>query len=138
MFSDNAKIGTFLLTLSALCFVFGILFLFDAALLALADVLFLLGLVLLIGPSRTVRFFTRKERMRGIISFFLGILLVFVRWSVTGIILQFYGILYLFGSFLPIVANSLQGIPVIGPFLSSNKVESFVDGFGKSERRAPV
>lgn len=93
MFSDNAKIGTFLLTLSLLCFILGIVFLFDAALLALADVLFLIGLVLLIGPSRTVRFFTRPDRLRGIVTFFLGILLVFIRWPVIGVGLQLYGIL---------------------------------------------
>ena len=43
----------------------GVIFFFDSALLALGDVLFLIGLTLTIGPSRTLRFFTRPDRIRG-------------------------------------------------------------------------
>jgi len=43
----------------------GVLFFFDPALLALGDVLFLIGLTLTIGPSRTFRFFSRRDRIRG-------------------------------------------------------------------------
>jgi hypothetical protein len=43
------------------------------------DFLFLAGLVFIIGLQRTVRLFTKRDRAPGIICFFLGILLVFVR-----------------------------------------------------------
>mmetsp|Transcript_24165 Transcript_24165/g.51297 ORF Transcript_24165/g.51297 Transcript_24165/m.51297 type:complete len:96 (-) Transcript_24165:2836-3123(-) len=55
---DFVKQGVALLLL-------GILFFFDPALLALGDVLFLIGLTLTIGPSRTFRFFSRRDRIRG-------------------------------------------------------------------------
>lgn len=49
MISDNAKIGTGLLALGVVFLFLGMLFLFDSAMLALGDILFLLGLTLTIG-----------------------------------------------------------------------------------------
>jgi hypothetical protein len=139
MLSDNTKIGSGLLFLGC-CFLFlGCLFLFDSALLALGDILFLTGLVLTIGVSRTIRFFSRPERMRGIISFFVGVCLVLFRWPIFGMILQLYGLVYLFGQFFPIAAQSMKDTPVIGQVFRMPAVERFFDSFGgKSSRRAPV
>jgi hypothetical protein len=139
---DNAKIGTFLLTLSVLCLFLGVLFLFDSALLALGDILFLLGLTLTIGPSRTLRFFGRPDRLRGIVTFFGGIILVFLRWPILGMVCQVYGIIYLFGQFFPIAANAMRNVPVLGGLLRNEKVENFIEGFGRGgglpSRRPPV
>ena len=58
MISDNAKIGTGLLALGIGFLFLGMLFLFDSAMLALGDILFLLGLTMTIGTwmrSRIVR-----------------------------------------------------------------------------------
>jgi hypothetical protein len=49
MISDNAKIGTGLLALGIVFLFLGMLFLFDSAMLALGDILFLVGLTLTIG-----------------------------------------------------------------------------------------
>jgi hypothetical protein len=120
------------------------MFFFDSALLALGDLLFLMGLTLTIGFSRTVRFFSRKDRIRGIVAFFGGIALVMVRWPILGMILQVYGIIYLFGQFFPIAAQSMKDTPVIGSILSLPAVEQFFASFGGSSggggggRRAPV
>jgi len=65
MLSDNTKIGTGLLAGGVTLLFLGVIFFFDSALLALGDVLFLIGLTLTIGPSRTFRFFTRMDRIRG-------------------------------------------------------------------------
>lgn len=51
MISDNAKIGTGLLALGIVFLFLGMLFFFDSAMLALGDVLFLIGLTLTIGRS---------------------------------------------------------------------------------------
>lgn len=139
MVSDNTKIGTGLLFLGCIFLFLGMIFLFDSTLIALGDVLFLSGLTMTIGVSRTVRFFTRKERVRGIIAFFGGICLVMFRWGLTGMICQLYGIVYLFGQFAPIAAASLGGTPVIGSILRMPSVERFLSSFGGSgSRRAPV
>mmetsp|Transcript_23135 Transcript_23135/g.32406 ORF Transcript_23135/g.32406 Transcript_23135/m.32406 type:complete len:142 (+) Transcript_23135:131-556(+) len=141
MVSDNTKIGTGLLVLGSVFLFLGVLFMFDSALLALGDILFLTGLTLTIGFSRTVRFFSRRDRLRGIISFFGGIFLVMIRWPVFGMICQLYGLVYLFGQFFPIAAASMKDTPVIGDILRIPAIESFFANFGgggQSARRAPV
>ena len=42
-------------------------------------------------------------------------------------ILQLYGIVYLFGQFFPIVLQSLQNAPVIGSVFRSAKVDRFIN-----------
>jgi len=139
MVSDNTKIGTGLLFLGCIFLFLGMIFLFDSTLIALGDVLFLSGLTMTIGVSRTVRFFTRKERIRGIIAFFGGICLVMFRWGLTGMLCQLYGIVYLFGQFAPIAAASLSDTPVIGSILRMPVVERvFASLGGSGNRRAPV
>lgn len=141
MFSDNTKIGTGLLFLGCVFLFLGCLFLFDSAMLALGDILFLTGLTLTIGVSRTMRFFSRPDRMRGIISFFGGVFLVMFRWPIFGMLLQFYGLIYLFGQFFPIVAQSMENTPVIGQFFQIPAVKRFFESFGgggREGRRAPV
>mmetsp|Transcript_4382 Transcript_4382/g.8427 ORF Transcript_4382/g.8427 Transcript_4382/m.8427 type:complete len:148 (-) Transcript_4382:1597-2040(-) len=135
MVSDNTKIGTSLLFLGCVFLFLGIIFLFDSALLALGDVLFLTGLTMTIGVSRTIRFFSRKDRLRGIIAFFGGIFLVMCRWGLVGVILQLYGIVYLFGQFFPIAAQSLRDAPVIGQIFQMPAVERFFNSFGTSARK---
>lgn len=140
MVSDNTKIGTGLLFLGCVFLFLGVIFLFDSALLALGDLLFLTGLIMTIGFSRTVRFFSRRDRLRGIVAFFFGLFLVMIRWPVIGMICQVYGLIYLFGQFFPIAAESMKDTPVIGSFFKMPAVESFFKNFSGSRdsRRAPV
>ena len=139
MLSDNTKIGTGLLFLGCVFLFLGCLFFFDSAMLALGDILFLSGLTLTIGFSRTLRFFSRPDRMRGIIAFFGGVALVLLRWPMFGMIAQFYGLIYLFGQFFPIAAQSMKDTPVIGQVFRLPAVERFFDSFGGGKNwRAPV
>jgi hypothetical protein len=98
--------------------------------LALGDILFLAGLTMTIGISRTLRFFSRKERLRGIIAFFGGIFLVMSKWGMIGMICQVYGLIYLFGQFFPIVAASCKDLPVVGSIFEIRAVERFFATFG--------
>ena len=138
--SDNTKIGTGLLFLGVVFLFLGVLFLFDSGLLAIGDILFLSGLTLTIGPSRTLRFFSRRDRIRGIVAFFSGILLVLFKRTVIGMAAQLYGIVYLFGQFFPIAADAMRGLPVVGSIVSTPSFERFVNSFSGSgsQRRAPV
>ena len=103
--------------------------------------MFLVGLTLTIGVSRTVRFFSRPDRIRGIVAFFGGVFLVMVRWPIFGMMAQLYGLLYLFGQFLPIAAQSMKETPVIGEIFRLPAVERFLEsisGSSRNTRRAPV
>ena len=132
--------GTGLMFLGFTFLFLGVIFLFDATLIALGDVLFIMGLTLTIGASRTARFFSRRDRIRGIAAFFGGVLLVLLRWPMFGMIAQIYGLVYLFGQFFPIAAASLKDAPVIGSLFRQPSVERFFSSFGSSgdSRRAPV
>jgi hypothetical protein len=131
--NDNVKIGTGLLFLGCVCLMLGIMFFFDSALLALGDLLFLTGLTMTIGVSRTIRFFSRKDRLRGIVAFFGGIILVMCKWGLFGMILQLYGMLYLFGQFFPIVVQSLESVPVIGNIFQIPAVARVMNSVGNSK-----
>lgn len=136
MVSDNTKLGTGLLFLGCVFLFLGVLFLFDSTLLAMGDILFLVGLTLTIGPSRTMRFFSRQDRMRGNIAFFGGVLLVMFRWPIIGMICQCYGLIYLFGQFFPIAANAMREMPVVGSIFRMPSVERFFENFGSASRKS--
>lgn len=65
--------------------------------------------------------------------------MVFMRWGMIGMILQFYGLVYLFGQFFPIISQSMQDTPIIGDIFKIQMVEDFFANFGGgNNRRAPV
>lgn len=55
---------------------------------AAGDVLFLAGITMTIGIRRTFVFFFKRKQLRGNLFFFTGIVLVFFRWAVIGMVLQ--------------------------------------------------
>jgi hypothetical protein len=136
MVSDNTKIGTGLMFLGFTFLFLGVLFLFDSTLLALGDILFLTGLTFTIGTSRTIRFFSRPDRIRGILAFFGGVVLVLLRWPIIGMICQVYGLIYLFGQFFPIAAASMKDVPVVGQLFRMPSVERFFNSFGSGGGRS--
>ncbi|KAI9631990.1 Got1/Sft2-like family-domain-containing protein [Dioszegia hungarica] len=116
--SDTQKIGIALVAFGIFFQFLGIMLLFDGPLLALGNILFVSGLPLIIGPTKTFYFFSRREKWRGTLCFFGGILLVFCKWPITGIAIEFVGFVGLFGSFFPVILQALRQAPIIGTFLS--------------------
>ncbi|RLN51249.1 hypothetical protein BBJ29_009882 [Phytophthora kernoviae] len=133
--NPQEAIGTLLLGLGFGFLLLGVLMFFDSAMLALGDVLFLSGVALTIGLSRTVRFFTRKERWRGIVCFLGGILLVMLRYPIIGMIIQSFGFLNLFGSFFPVAVAFLRQTPVIGNVLNLPVISEAVDRLAGAQKR---
>ncbi|GBC02788.1 hypothetical protein RclHR1_04820006 [Rhizophagus clarus] len=131
--SDTQKIGVGLTAFGVGFMFLGILLFFDGGLLAIGNILFLSGITLIIGFNKTVFFFARKNKIRGTICFFGGILLVFLKWPKTGIIVEFFGFLNLFGDFFPVVISFLRKVPVIGTLLSAPYISHVVDRFTGSK-----
>ena len=72
-------------------------------------------------------------------SFFAGIFFVMLRWPILGMMCQLYGLIYLFGQFFPIAAESMKGMPLVGDIFRMPAVEQFFNSFGGGgNRRAPV
>ncbi|KAK9895437.1 Got1-domain-containing protein [Cystobasidium minutum MCA 4210] len=137
--TDQQKIGVGITSAGLLFLMLGIVTFFDAALLALGDILFLSGITLVIGPRKTVAFFARRNKLRGTACFMGGILLVFLRYPFWGMLIEMFGFLNLFGDFFPVVITFMRQLPIIGSFLYMPGVRQVVDKIaGAGQRRTPV
>lgn len=108
-------------------FMLGIVFFFNARLLAFGNLLFLAGIFLLIGTQKAVAFFTSPHKIKGTVCFGTGIILILFKWAFVGFAVEVLGILALFGSFFGVILSFLRQLPIIGPFLSSPAVAPFLD-----------
>lgn len=100
---------------------------FDRALLALGNILFLLGVLLIIGPEKTYVFFSRESKRRGSFLLFSGVILILMKWTFIGFMVESLGIVGLFGDFFGIIVQFLRSLPLIGPILSHPLIAPTVD-----------
>ncbi|KAN0062432.1 Golgi Transport [Thecaphora frezii] len=131
-----AEIGVGLVSFGSFFLMMGVVLFFDAALLALGNVLFTAGITLLIGPQKTFYFFARKQKMRGTICFFTGMMMVFCKWAVVGMLVEAFGFLNLFGDFFPVILNFLRQLPGIGNVLSLPYIRDVLDRLAGSRTSA--
>ena len=103
------------------------LLLFDRALLAMGNLLFVSGVALTIGPMATVKFFLRKRNRKGTAAFFGGFLLVLWGWAMVGMLLEGYGVIALFAGFLPTILIFLKRIPGLGKALDLPAVKNVLN-----------
>lgn len=81
----------------------------------MGNILFLIGITLLLGPSRTFVFFARRQKWRGSLCFWAGVGLILIRWTFVGFAIECVGIFYLFGEyvcpmlFLPFLGFLVEG-----------------------------
>ncbi len=61
------------------------------------QILFLGGVVFIIGFERTYRFFFQTHKLKGSAFFFGGILIVLIGWPLIGMLVECYGAFLLFG-----------------------------------------
>lgn len=111
----------------------GVLLFFDRSMLAMGNILFLIGLTIIIGPQKTLLFFARKQKAKGTAAFFAGLTLILLRWALIGFFVELYGIIILFGDFLGTIAGFATNIPVIGPYIAL-----LVDRIGLGRRNAEL
>ncbi|TVU30683.1 hypothetical protein EJB05_22317 [Eragrostis curvula] len=102
--NDMKKIGIGLTGFGVFFSFLGIIFFFDKGLIAMGNILFLSGLGLTIGPKSTLQFFAKPKNYKGTISFGAGFFLVLIGWPFFGMILEAYGFIVLFRSW--ILANA--------------------------------
>ncbi len=100
---------------------------FFRRLIAIGNVLFIMGLTFSIGWKRTLNLFSRTDRIRGTICFFLGLVLVLFRWGMVGMALETFGFLNLFGNFLPTVLVVGRQIPFLNTILDHPMVAPTID-----------
>ncbi|KAI3935370.1 hypothetical protein MKW98_027190, partial [Papaver atlanticum] len=115
--SEQKKIGIGLVGFGIAFTFLGVLLFFDRGLIALGNLFFLSGVVLLLGVKSTLKLFTNRQNYKGSLSFIVGLYLIFVRWPIAGIVIEIYGVIVLFSGFWPSVKAFLYNIPVVGWFL---------------------
>ncbi|KAK1759397.1 vesicle transport protein [Echria macrotheca] len=131
--SDSQKIGVAFCSGGGFFLIGGVMLFFDRAMLAMGNILFLIGLTIIIGPQKTAVFFARKQKLKGTAAFFGGLALILLRWPLIGFLIELYGIMVLFGDFLGTIAGFATGIPIIGPYIAI-----IVDRVGLGRRNAEL
>ncbi|KAF2500560.1 Got1-domain-containing protein [Lophium mytilinum] len=116
--SDSQKIGVAFCSGGGFFLLGGVMMFFDRAMLAMGNILFLIGLTCIIGFQKTALFFARRQKLKGTAAFAAGILLILFRWPFIGFLVELYGIFVLFGDFFATIAGFAGNIPVIGPYIS--------------------
>lgn len=61
----------------------------------MGNILFLIGLTIIIGPQKTLSFFARRQKWKGTLAFFSGLILILARWALLGFMVELYGIFIL-------------------------------------------
>ncbi|OPJ88937.1 vesicle transport protein GOT1A [Patagioenas fasciata monilis] len=118
--SNFQRIGVGLVGFGLFFILFGMLLYFDTVLLAFGNILFLSGLVFIIGFRRTFTFFFQRPKLKGTSFFLGGVLIVLMRWPLLGMLLEGYGFIILFRSFFPVAfgfLGALVNIPVLSKLL---------------------
>ncbi|XP_054473739.1 vesicle transport protein GOT1A [Anoplopoma fimbria] len=121
--AEFQKIGVGLMGFGFFFLLFGVLLYFDSVLLAFGNILFLTGLMFIIGLRRTAHFFFQRQKFRGSFFFLGGVSLVLCRWPIIGMLLESYGFVLIFRSFFPMALAfmlSSVNIPYLTGFFSSS------------------
>jgi hypothetical protein len=128
------EIGIGLTGAGLLFMVLGMMMFFDKGLLAMGNILFLAGVMMIIGMNKTFRFFFQKRKLKGTACFLGGIGLVLLGWPVIGMGVEGFGFLNLFGDFFPIALGFLRNMPVVGSLLNLPIIRSVTDRFVQKAR----
>ncbi|KAF2398251.1 Got1-domain-containing protein [Trichodelitschia bisporula] len=116
--SDSQKIGVAFCSGGGFFLLGGVVLFFDRAMLAMGNILFILGLTLIIGLQKTAAFFARRQKLKGTAAFAAGIALILLRWPLIGFLVELYGIFVLFGDFFATIAGFVGNVPVVGPYIA--------------------
>lgn len=87
--------------------------LFDSKLVSLGNLLLVSGIVLVVGYKRSFQFFIYRRR-RASFFFFVGLVLILLRWPIIGLFVEGFGMINLFGDFVPMLVLVARQTPFIG------------------------
>lgn len=113
----NRKVGLPLLAAGVAVTMLGMSLFFNKTLMRLGNLLFISGVVLTLGPSRTMGYFLQPQKARATACLAAGIFLVFIGWPIVGIALELFGLLNLFGNMFPVFWLVVKQMPIVGNLL---------------------
>ena len=121
------QVGAILTGLGCLFFLIGVLLFFDGGVIAMSNLLFITCVILVIGVCRVAAFFFQRQKLRGTICFGLGVFMVFMKWTLSGILVEAFGFINLFGDFFPLLLASARRVPILGNLLCLPGLKEFID-----------
>ena len=138
--NGDRQIGLALLSSGLVVTMLGVSLFFNKTLMRLGNLLFIAGVPMTVGPSRTISYFVKPEKFRAKACLCVGIFLVLVGSPVSGIALEIFGLLNLFGNMFPVIMVLAKQLPFIGPILSggnnnNNNNNSNNNRYSSSSRR---
>ena len=143
-YDDSKKIGVGLIMIGLVFYSLGIMFMLDRGFLCIGNMAFIMGLVVVVGPTNTLGFFMRKGKIMGSAVFFAGFILIMLGWfmfTTLGFLLQVYGLFLLFRDFTRVIFSYMQTLPVIGNILKNSPlahtvVDTIASSSGKNNESA--
>lgn len=118
--NGDRRIGGALLTLGAVFTALGVSLFFNKTLMRLGNLMFIAGVPVTIGPSRTAGYFMKPEKIRATGCLAAGVFLVFVGWPIFGIALEVFGLLNLFGNMFPMFWAIFKNLPIVSSLTSNS------------------
>ncbi|GJQ14608.1 hypothetical protein GpartN1_g6399.t1 [Galdieria partita] len=133
---DSRKIGIGL-TLFGFLFISLGAVLLDSKLVSLGNLLLVTGIILVIGYKRSFQFFFYRRR-RAAFFFFVGLCLILLRWPIIGFLVEGFGMINLFGDFIPMLLLVARQTPWIGKVFYLPGMKQLMDRMGYSTSTLPV
>tara|TARA_R110002050_G_scaffold264242_1_gene404845 strand:- start:14 stop:469 length:456 start_codon:yes stop_codon:yes gene_type:complete len=137
-FTDGQTIGMIFTVFGLTFTILGVILFFDAGLILLGNVLFMVGMVFLLGPYKTFTFFSQPKNWKASTCFLAGVVLVIFGYSFFGLIVELFGFIKLFGGFFPYVVMTIRGIPVVGRVLDVPPFKQVADYIMDGQQGLPV
>jgi uncharacterized membrane protein len=81
----------------------------------LSNILFVVGLYMLVGLSETIMFFARK--IKGSIALACGLVFIITGIKFIGVLIQLYGVYEFFKAYAIKFLSYFEFIPIIGPYI---------------------
>lgn len=96
---NTTETGVVAISTGAGIFLFGVLVMFDKALMIAGNFIIVIGMAILLN-SRAFTFF-ELDKMLGMVMFLLGIASLFLKYTMLGFLLETAGLIYIFKKSVP-------------------------------------
>ena len=135
---DTTEIGVTLTGLGALFLFLGVVFFFDRGLLAMGNVLFLAGVIVILGVQSALKFFLKQKNYKGSLFFVVGVVLVVWGWTLVGFGVELYGMWGLFAGVFPAMLTFLRTVPGLKTLLDMPAVKNVLNRVAPAGSGLPV
>lgn len=116
----------------------GVVFFFDRGLLAMGNVLFLAGVIVILGVQSALKFFLKPKNYKGSLFFVVGVVLVVWGWTLVGFGVELYGMWGLFAGVFPAMLTFLRTVPGLKTLLDMPAVKNVLNRVAPAGSGLPV